>query len=155
MTAIYNLFATSNTATTIEPHPAMNASASTVPWVRVNNSQVRSAGPLGRWSQSSSPGYPLLGTKQVTSLATWTPWIDGNSVNQGGWYSTLIASNVGAVTVFSMDGDPNMEISIIGDGFSTLLQGTTGQAFDNVAGANLLLLANHLYRYRYDGSRNC
>jgi hypothetical protein len=152
MTSIYNLFGTNNIFTTIEPHPSMNTPGSTVPWVRVNNVPVRSAGPLGRWDQASSPGYPLLGFKQVTTLATWTPWVDGNSANQGGWYSTLIASNSGATTIFSMDGDPGMEISIIGDGFSTLLQGTTGQAFNNVSGANLLLLANHLYKYRMNNA---
>jgi len=72
--------------------------------------------------------------------------------NQGDWYSTLIAATVDPVTIASMDGDPNMEITIIGDGFTTLTQETTGKAFDNVSGANFLLLANHFYRYRMNSA---
>ncbi len=47
-----------------------------------------------------------------------------------------------------------MVIYIQGDGFSTIPQGTSGGNFDTVAGVNLLLLANHLYCFRYD-NRGC
>jgi hypothetical protein len=129
--------------------------ASTVPWVLVNGAQVRSAGPTVRWSQADDPGQPRLGQKTVAAPSSWTPWIDGTNVNQGGWFSTLIASNVGGVVVPSMPGDRNMEVTIVGDGFSTLTQGVTGNAFDNVSGANFLLLAGHVYKYHYDSARGC
>jgi hypothetical protein len=153
MTEIYNLFGTSNINTVIEPHPAMNNAASAVPYVIVNGAQVRSAGPLVRWDQVTSVGAPLSGSKTVTGT-TWSVWVDGATVNQGGWYNVLIAGNSGASAINALPGDAGMRISIVGDGFSTIPNGVGAGQFDTVAGANLLLLANHLYEFRMD-TRGC
>lgn len=154
-TSSFNLFGTSNINTVIDPHPSMNNPGSTIPHVIVNGSQVRTASPLVQFNQNAQPSAPLPGNKSVALASSWSPWAQGNNPNQGGWFSTLIASNSGGITVLTMAGDSNMVINIIGDGFTTLTQGTSGNAFDNISGANFLLVANHFYQYRYDSARGC
>lgn len=151
---VWNLFGTTNINARIDACPLMVNASSTVPWVDVNGAQIRSAGPLVRWEQGTQVAPYFFGQKAVSG-ATWSVWVDGANVNQGSYYRTLVASNVGATGINGLPGDAGMEINIIGDGFSTLPQGVAGNNFDTVAGANLLLLANHYYQFRYDGSRGC
>lgn len=151
---VWNLFGTTNINARIDACPLMANAGSAVPWIDVNGAQIRSAGPLVRWEQGTQVAPYFMGQKAVSG-ATWSVWVDGANVNQGGYYRTLVASNGGATGIGALPGDAGMEINIIGDGFSTIPQGTSGNNFDNVSGANLLLLANHLYQYRYDGSRGC
>jgi hypothetical protein len=153
MTSIYNVFGASNLNTTIEPHPAMNNPASTIPWVLVNGAQVKSAGPLVRWDQTMSPGAPRAASVAVSG-ATWSVYIDGPAINQGGWYNMLVAGNSSGTAINSMPGEIGMVIYIQGDGFSTIPFGTSSNQFDVISGANFLLLANHLYCFRYD-NRGC
>ncbi len=149
-TAFYNFFGTANIRAIIDNHPLCY---NTIPWVVSNGVQVATATPLQRWDQNASPSPAVPGSKTFTSTANCTVYLQGTTLGQGGWVNQLYAANVGATTVAGITGGvQGMELTLYGDGFTTMSYGTSGGAVKWTSGGNQLLAAGSAYKLSFNGN---
>lgn len=147
-TSTFELTGLTNLAVHIRPQRAMYATP--WPYVRINSTWTKAAGPHLYWNSYDVP-RGLFSQKTITG-ATPSVLVD---TTQGGYYAMLSTNNVGATTVTSLSGgELGMEIYIFaGDGNTTLTHSTsTANAFNLTGGANLLLTNGKVYRFIHNGT---
>lgn len=145
-TSMFEFEGTENVGAVIEPHRHL-FSASGVPWVRVNNTQVMAAGASTRWymqSMEPSTGY------SVEKTITGTDPTVNVSDTQGGYHRRLLVNNGGATNMTTLTGSElSMEIFIrAGNGNTTLVHDTgTAHAFNLLTNANTTLASGKVYHF--------
>ena len=149
-TCTWNFSGSANVKAVIDPHPLSYGS---IPWVYNNGAQVTTASPLVRYDMNASPSGAVPGAKTAIATASWTTFLQGATVGQGGWVDQIYAGNVGATTIAGIAGGvQGMQITIVGDGFTTISYGTSGGAVKWISGGNQLLAANSVYKIYFDGN---
>lgn len=147
--ASYEIAGTGNLGVHIDPH--RNLYGNSYPWVTVNGTQVKAASPQYDWVQGNSP-RGLSGVITNSSISGATPSILF-SASQGGYYSDIILANGGATTITQLlNGEAGMQIILVGDGNSTLTNGTGAGQFATLGGANLLAASNKSYAFISNGT---
>ena len=149
-TATYILESTGNFGVIIEGQ-RQSFGVGAKPWVTVNSTQVKAAGPHIRWkSDEVMPGY---NPASAASLTGTTPSILIDSV-QGGYYGHAVFANGGATTVTQLlDGEAGMRCRLgATNGNTTLTQGTGAGQFDMIAGGNYTLAGGQFLDFVHNGT---
>ena len=154
-TSTYELNGSGNLGLVIEPHRNLYA-AGGIPWVRVNGSQVRAAGPTHYWcSDHATPGAVARGSSfaalAVTEGATPSVLVSA----QGGYHGAVRCVNRRPTTITALTGgEMGMRITMIASNSNTTLTHSTSAAnqFDLVRGSNLAMLPNVPYEFIHNGT---
>lgn len=150
-TSTYELESTGNLGLVIEPH--RNLFGNTFPWVRVNGSFVKAAGPQTEWLGGDVP----VGKSAFDTLLadTTTPSILVSDT-QGGFYRSAAFASAAPITVTNLNnGELGMEITLRATNANTTLQHSAAgtDTFTLTAGANLAMVSQRPYIFIRNGSR--
>lgn len=149
--SMHELLGTANGGVQIAPHKHLFTGGS-VPWVRINGTQVKAAGPHLEWNSEDLPRGLAVRTG-APNLTGATPSVRISA--EGGFYRQMNLTNGGATTITALTGgEVGMEIEVYATNGNTTLTHSTSNAdqFRTVAGANLVMQSGTVYRFVHDGT---